>query len=81
MEALQDCCSELPEEEWKLLINKYIFNLPYLYIIYALQHPIYFIARIPIFFILKCLMLPCPPGERLVHDYDFRNYPISYSYE
>ena len=39
------------------------------------------ICRILIFLVLKCLMLPCDPGVELGHDYDFREYKISYDYQ
>lgn len=62
------------------MLDKYIgHRLDILYIIYALQHPIYLIARPIIFILLKCIMLPCDPGTDL-GDYNFLNVAISYDY-
>ena len=46
-------------------------------IIYLLQHPIFILARVPIFFIYSILTCCCEKGESMAEDFKFKDIVLS----
>ena len=63
-----------------IVTNASSSNLDMYLIVYLLQHPIFMISRIPIFFIYSILTCCCDKGDDLNEEDEFKDRVLSFDY-